>query len=855
NDSLVFSISATASEVGEDGAVSLRISSPAYRPGGPPVNIPIFVAHEGDVLQDPSSLLGPDRHLTFYQNGSTYSEHVVPLKADPYMEPDGFFVVYMVARGGTDYTFGESSSVSVTVLDDDGPLQLSLAPASQFAREDDFARFVINASYPPRNPRTVNIDVVGTDFVLVRRSPTTITLSAGQSSVTLELETQNARNVSTRVMVELQEGTNYERSGATFATLFVVKNTRGEISPRTVRDTPNYDQELGFSLGALVAEPSPDIRYEYLVMSQDPFGYYGADGGAEQPLAVTAGSVAPDFLHGNVGFNLDDWTHTIKFTLFTFYYNETTAMATVLFDPVRTNALRTNRGTLRYDMVRRTYVGGGLTASAAGSFDVIGVDEVPLLRIRPKGTGTVNEGDPVRFIVNTPRGDRTGLRHVADTEMRVVYDIRYMGDYFRPNQATRLTITAERNQSEWEIPIGTLDDDIDEPTGSVVMTLQLSSGYTTVAATASATVRIDGSDPPVLTVAAADTYEEGDEVLFIISADRPPSANQVFLAHVTAHRDFLPIEGRNARVTLLAGKTSLTVTAATLDNDIDEVSNDGGTYRVVWIQLPIHGGDDFRTGDPSAAFVTLRDNDGPELTLAANHSRVTEGGGVNFTVTASMAPEDDVTIVVQERQTDSTDQITLAAGQTTASYADSCAPGLRCLHLTLPAGESAVSYSLNIADNEIDMVDRSMTATLVANSAYTPTSRGYTLGNPSEVLVSITDEDPEPDISVIVDPATAEERDMMLPFPVRLSLQSGKTVTVDYDTSNGSAMAGSVAAMEGQDYTRRSGTLTFMPGRTSMTITVPIIPDSLDEADEETFSFILSNPVNVMLATATVVGT
>jgi LEA14-like dessication related protein len=73
-------------------------------------------------------------------------------------------------------------------------------------------------------------------------------------------------------------------------------------------------------------------------------------------------------------------------------------------------------------------------------------------------------------------------------------------------------------------------------------------------------------------------------------------------------------------------------------------------------------------------------------------------------------------------------------------------------------------------------------------------------------------------------------------FTVTLSTASTLTVTVDYATANGTASAGS-------DYTAVSGTLTFLPGETTKTINVPIINDTLDEANE-TYFVNLSNASN-----------
>ena len=67
-------------------------------------------------------------------------------------------------------------------------------------------------------------------------------------------------------------------------------------------------------------------------------------------------------------------------------------------------------------------------------------------------------------------------------------------------------------------------------------------------------------------------------------------------------------------------------------------------------------------------------------------------------------------------------------------------------------------------------------------------------------------------------------------------LRTGGTagsLTVDYATANGTAVAG-------QDYTSSSGTLTFGAGETSKTIQIPILDDATTEQDE-TFTVSLSN--------------
>src|SRR5207249_3695439 len=77
---------------------------------------------------------------------------------------------------------------------------------------------------------------------------------------------------------------------------------------------------------------------------------------------------------------------------------------------------------------------------------------------------------------------------------------------------------------------------------------------------------------------------------------------------------------------------------------------------------------------------------------------------------------------------------------------------------------------------------------------------------------------------------------------VSLSAASAQTVTVNYATANGTATAGS-------DYISANGTLTFLPGETSKTITVRVLGDTVYESDE-TLVVNLSSAVNATIGDA-----
>jgi hypothetical protein len=86
-----------------------------------------------------------------------------------------------------------------------------------------------------------------------------------------------------------------------------------------------------------------------------------------------------------------------------------------------------------------------------------------------------------------------------------------------------------------------------------------------------------------------------------------------------------------------------------------------------------------------------------------------------------------------------------------------------------------------------------------------------------------------------------------LNLTVSLSASSASDVSVDYATSDGTALSTS-------DYTAVTATLTIAAGSTTGTITVLVNADSDNEPDE-TLTVTLSNPVNATIATASATGT
>ena len=99
----------------------------------------------------------------------------------------------------------------------------------------------------------------------------------------------------------------------------------------------------------------------------------------------------------------------------------------------------------------------------------------------------------------------------------------------------------------------------------------------------------------------------------------------------------------------------------------------------------------------------------------------------------------------------------------------------------------------------------------------------------------------------VSDSEATEQDDATLDFIVTLDPASSESVSVDYATANGRATAG-------EDYTATNGRVTFAPGETSKTVSVPIIDDAVED-DNETLTLTLSNASGADIDNATATGT
>jgi len=158
---------------------------------------------------------------------------------------------------------------------------------------------------------------------------------------------------------------------------------------------------------------------------------------------------------------------------------------------------------------------------------------------------------------------------------------------------------------------------------------------------------------------------------------------------------------------------------------------------------------------------------------------------------------------------------------------------------TIPAGSLTTQVDVPVNGDAIDENDETFTVHL-SNAV------GASIAG-ADGTGTILDDDPVPTLSVNDNSVTeANTVNRAITFTVHLSTASARTVSIHYATADGSALAGA-------DYQAVSGDLSFSPGTTSRTVSVRVLPDTVDEPTE-TFKLLLSSPVDAVVADGTGVG-
>ncbi|HEV7397330.1 MAG TPA: FG-GAP-like repeat-containing protein [Pyrinomonadaceae bacterium] len=213
--------------------------------------------------------------------------------------------------------------------------------------------------------------------------------------------------------------------------------------------------------------------------------------------------------------------------------------------------------------------------------------------------------------------------------------------------------------------------------------------------------------------------------------------------------------------------------------------------------------------------------------LSVSDASVTEGDAIvnaNFTVTLSAPSAETVRV-----------NYTVADGTAKAGNDYTPVSG----RLAFAPGELTKTVSVPIIGDLSDEFDETFKI-LLSNPAAAAIGNGQGTG-------TIIDNDPVPILKVNDFTVTEGSLTNFQTFTVTLSAPGGKPVTVQYATSNGTAVAGTQE--NGDDYVSTNGTLTIPAGASSITVGVTVFGDDTFETNETLF-LDLSNPTNATLEDA-----
>ncbi|WP_412468438.1 Calx-beta domain-containing protein [Pedobacter sp. KLB.chiD] len=387
------------------------------------------------------------------------------------------------------------------------------------------------------------------------------------------------------------------------------------------------------------------------------------------------------------------------------------------------------------------------------------------------------------------------------------------GSDYRTIVNKAVTIPAGQTTASLTIPV--LTDNLVEGTETVVVTLGTANHPLVSINNTPASISITNNTTATVMVAATINGAEpstAGQFTFTLSNASATDTQITYSVNGTATSG-LDYTSLGTTATIPAGQTTLVINVPVLNDNIVE-----GTETVT-LTMATATGNSSITANSAPATVNITDNDTAIATITPGNNG-NENGPVNgtFMVTLNNPSSTDTQIAytVGGTATEGNDYspvvkiITLQAGQITGT-------------ITVPVLADAVvegveTVTITLADTNNPLI----------NVNGTPASINIIDNNTATVRISTT-----PVLNENAGTAT---------FTVTLNAAVQNAFTVDYNTINGTAIAG-------LDYTATTGTLTFpanSPAGATLTFIVPVEDDNLVEPSE-TFSATLSNLSNPLV--------
>jgi len=365
------------------------------------------------------------------------------------------------------------------------------------------------------------------------------------------------------------------------------------------------------------------------------------------------------------------------------------------------------------------------------------------------------------------------------------------------------TLTFDPGSTSQTFSVAIIDDEQDENDESVNLTL--SSPSNAKLGRKDATLTIIDDDVPLPKVNFSNTtYEVREDVqtgTATITVTLNMTSNLTITVDYATSDDTaeagVDYTATSGTLTFSPGDTSQNFTVPILDDELEE---DKET-----VTLTLSDPSNASLGGTNPATLNIIDDEGPVVDFSSSTYSVAEDAG-SATITVTLTPTSENVVTVDYETVEGT--ATAGEDYTTTSGS-----------LTFNPGDSSKTFTVAILEDEVEEGNETVTLNLAHAS-------NANIGSNNPATLTILDSGPDQmTVGFSSTTYTVPEDAGTAAITVTLNTTSEQPVTVDYGTSDNTAVAGS-------DYTTTSGTLTFTPGVVIQTFTVPITDDTQYEGDE-----------------------
>ena len=832
----------------------------------------------GDFTLSPPAAGSFNSYYVWFSQGQTSVTVTLNPSFDGSTEPTE--VASFKITSGTGYTFNSGERANIMIADNSGggggtPV-VSIVASDSSASEagSNNGTFTVSRTGSTSQPLTVTFSVAGTasqgnDYPSLG---TTVTIQAGQSSAPIIVDPtdDSTPEPSETVVLTLQDGGNYDLGSPQSATVTIADNGQPALSINDVAGPESGTRVFTVTLSAAVSQT---VTVQYATANNTATTSNNDYAQASGTLTFSAGQTTKTITVNVTPDSTDEFDET-------FFVNLSNASGATIDDPqgigtiqndddpaisisdatiteggalsftVSLNRATNEAVTVQYATANESAVAGfdytatsgTLTFPAGGGLQQnVSVNTTPdtldeyneTLSIHlssannatiadDSATGTIDDNDPLPVL---SIGDVT-VNEGSGTATLTVTLSPASGKYVALNYATANgsavagsdytaasgTITFDPGQTTKQIVIAITPDALDEP--NEVLYVNLSNPSEATLTDDQGTLSITDDDPlPSLGISDGALLEADGNMAFTVTLSAA-SGRPVSVHYTTSDGSAespADYTATSAAVSIPAGQTSVQVLVPIKEDAVDEADE---AFTVT-----LHDPVDAAIGDGSGTGV-IDDDEGPAVSIA-DAIAAEAAGTVTLTVSLAASSLQEITV-----------EWATVSGTATAPGDYTTSSGT----ITFAPLETSKNISIPVINDSIDEQDEIFFVNLSD-----PTDA--VLGD-SQAAVTIGDDDPLPSVSI--SDGMLVESDGNMAFAITLLSVSGRDVTVQYATADGSAVAP-------DDYTATASGVTIPAGQLSATVYVPIKEDAIDELDES-FTVTLQSATHATIADNSATG-